>query len=199
MDENYYSILGISQSASLNEIKKAYRTLALKYHPDQNSSQNASKEFIRITKAYEILRDPKKRNRYDQIINETVETSANTNQYTKERKKWEYEAEQKAKKYSEMDLDNFLSEVIDSIAFHTPHVASIGCITYIFIGSGIASLYAIFLLLSGEIETDDPIKAFLFLLAFSAVLIWYGIKEINNQSTSYKSAVKRRKKNKSNI
>lgn len=198
MNENYYSILGISQSASTIQVKKAYRKLALKYHPDKNSSQNANKEFIRITKAYEILRDPKKRDRYDQILNETAGSQSNTNQYTKEREKWEYEAEQKAKKYSNMDLDDFLSEAIDSIAFHTPHIASIGCITYIFIGSGLAALFAIFLILSGEIGTDDPIKGVLFLLGLSAVLIWYGSKEIKNRGTSYKSAVKDRN-DKSNI
>lgn len=63
---DYYKILGVSRKASLSEIKKAYRKLARKYHPDLNPGDKvAEKKFKEITGAYEVLKDPKKRKQYD--------------------------------------------------------------------------------------------------------------------------------------
>lgn len=64
---DYYSILGITKSAGQDEIKKAYRKLALKYHPDKNpGDKEAEKKFKEISEAYEVLNDDKKRQLYDQ-------------------------------------------------------------------------------------------------------------------------------------
>lgn len=64
--KNYYSILGISQSASEEDIKKAYRKLAMKYHPDRNSGDTQHEEkFKEINEAYEHLSDPEKKAAYD--------------------------------------------------------------------------------------------------------------------------------------
>ena len=64
---DYYEILGVSKSASETDIKKAYRQMALKYHPDKNQGDKAAEEkFKEAAEAYEILRDPEKRRRYDQ-------------------------------------------------------------------------------------------------------------------------------------
>jgi DnaJ-class molecular chaperone len=66
--KDYYSILGISKSASDTDIKKAYRKLALQYHPDRNKGNKESEEkFKEVTKAYEVLSDPSKRQTYDQF------------------------------------------------------------------------------------------------------------------------------------
>ncbi len=63
----YYEALGVSKDASQEEIKKAYRKLALKYHPDRNpGDKQAEKDFKRISEAYEVLSDEKKRQIYDQ-------------------------------------------------------------------------------------------------------------------------------------
>jgi molecular chaperone DnaJ len=66
---DYYGTLGVTKEATDDEIKKAYRRLAAKYHPDQNQNNPKAKErFISISKAYEILGDSKKREEYDQTI-----------------------------------------------------------------------------------------------------------------------------------
>ncbi|MGA1868704.1 MAG: molecular chaperone DnaJ [bacterium] len=64
---DYYEILGISNSASVEEIKKAYRRQALKYHPDRNpNDKSAEEKFKDASEAYEVLSDPEKRKLYDQ-------------------------------------------------------------------------------------------------------------------------------------
>lgn len=64
---DYYSVLGLSRGASQDEIKKAYRKQALKYHPDKNpGDKEAEKKFKEISEAYEVLSDEQKRNMYDQ-------------------------------------------------------------------------------------------------------------------------------------
>jgi len=65
MARDYYRTLGVSREATDEEIKKAYRKLALKYHPDKNSDANAEEKFKEIGSAYEILSDKKKRDIYD--------------------------------------------------------------------------------------------------------------------------------------
>lgn len=65
--KDYYETLGVDKKASIDEIKKAYRKLALKYHPDRNSSnKEAEKKFKEINEAYQVLSDSEKRARYDQ-------------------------------------------------------------------------------------------------------------------------------------
>ncbi len=68
MGKDYYAILGVSRTASQEEIKKAYRRLAIKYHPDRNPGDRAAEEkFKEAAEAYEILGDPEKRAKYDRF------------------------------------------------------------------------------------------------------------------------------------
>lgn len=64
---DYYEILGVSKDASAQEIKKAYRKLALKFHPDKNKADDAEDKFKEINQAYEVLSDEQKRKSYDQF------------------------------------------------------------------------------------------------------------------------------------
>ncbi len=66
--KDYYKILGVERKASEEEVKRAYRKLALKYHPDHNpDNKQAEDKFKEINEAYQVLSDPQKRARYDQL------------------------------------------------------------------------------------------------------------------------------------
>ncbi len=70
--ENLYAILGVAPNASDDEIKKIYRSLAMRYHPDRNDAPGAEVRFKSITKAYEILSDWVKRDEYNQSVNHRI-------------------------------------------------------------------------------------------------------------------------------
>ncbi len=65
--QDYYKLLGVTRDAGADEIKKAYRKLARKYHPDVSKEPDAEAHFKEINEAYEVLKDPEKRQAYDQL------------------------------------------------------------------------------------------------------------------------------------
>jgi DnaJ-class molecular chaperone len=75
MNNDYYQILGVSKTASADEIKKAYRKLALQYHPDRNKTKEGEAKFKEVNRAYEVLSDTQKRQTYDQLGHSAFEQS----------------------------------------------------------------------------------------------------------------------------
>lgn len=67
MGKDYYKVLGIARGASEDEIKKAYRKQALRFHPDKNKSPGAEDKFKEIAEAYDVLSDAKKKDIYDRF------------------------------------------------------------------------------------------------------------------------------------
>jgi curved DNA-binding protein len=65
--KDYYKTLGLKRDATADEIKRSYRKLARKYHPDVSKEDNAEEQFKQVSEAYEVLRDPEKRTAYDQF------------------------------------------------------------------------------------------------------------------------------------
>ena len=68
--KDHYQVLGIDRSASDDDVKKAYRKLALKLHPDKNKTPGAEEAFKNVSKAFTVLSDPNKRESYDRYENE---------------------------------------------------------------------------------------------------------------------------------
>jgi molecular chaperone DnaJ len=79
-EKDFYKILGIGRTATENEIKKAYRQLAMQYHPDRNpENKEAEERFKEISEAYQVLSDPQKRNNYDRFGRSGVKSAGFNN------------------------------------------------------------------------------------------------------------------------
>lgn len=86
MGKDYYKSLGLVRGASEEDIKKAYKKMALKFHPDKNKTPGAEEKFKEIAEAYEVLSDPKKRQVFDQYGEEGLKgINFNFDQYREER------------------------------------------------------------------------------------------------------------------
>lgn len=68
VNQNFYEVLGVSQAANASEIKKAFRRLSLLLHPDKNPAEDAEQQFRKLVAVYDVLKDPNKRQRYDNVL-----------------------------------------------------------------------------------------------------------------------------------
>ena len=122
--KDYYKILGVDRKANILEIKKSYRQIAFKYHPDKNKDTKAQKSFIEITEAYEVLKDPSKREIYDQSRNLSSEQKEE-NPFNRQQKQWTENGYEKAKEYSNMEFDIFLKKILGEVKAVTNNSLSI--------------------------------------------------------------------------
>jgi len=145
--KNYYEILGVDTKAVLNEIKKAYRKCALRFHPDRNDSPDAHERFIEVVEAYEVLSDAVKREQYDQMSqspNIYHGQPLNYNQTARDFEEHVKEAQKKAEQYVIMGYEEFkkvLFGIVSETGFQLVQLImnSLGAIFSI---SGIGNLFA---------------------------------------------------------
>lgn len=123
---DYYKTLGLHHNATESEIKKAYRTAALFWHPDKNKSSNAHSRFIEISEAYNILIDPQKRGLYDKLSNfsrtKNIDPAQNNNEYDYQSREdyqlfmtWVNEARVRAKQMLLESIDDMLTDTFHFI------------------------------------------------------------------------------------
>ena len=131
MDKDYYKILGVSQNAPTDAIKKAYRKLAKQYHPDRNSaSKSAERKFKEINNAYDVLSDSQKRTAYDRNYQNTSTHEKTDKETTRPRK-------ESTQPIAEKDATNSQSEKSRN---HLNKWVDLFCIITIAIGVVIAGL-----------------------------------------------------------
>ncbi len=128
--KNYYEILEISFGSEIPDVKKAYRRLAFKYHPDKNSSENASEIFIELTEAYEVLKDSYAKSEYDRMyerffLRNTKEAEGLGYMYYEQTKTWADLGRRMAKEYAAMNFDDFLMRIYDEFKLGLSYVPSI--------------------------------------------------------------------------
>jgi curved DNA-binding protein CbpA len=142
--KDYYKILDINKDADTEEIKKAFRRKALKYHPDVCKLKDANNIFIEIYEAFEILSDPIKRRAFDnsnifkEKMTDVYTSSTNTNYET-----WVNDAKTKAESHSKMKYGEYKKNVMDDIIQTTRTTINIGCLAYIAL-MGVLGLYGFF-------------------------------------------------------
>jgi len=170
---DHYKTLEIHRSASINEIKKAYRKLALKWHPDINKNANAHHIFIEINEAYLILTDIEAKEKYDKEYDynfaipqkshptsnqsdSTIKNDERRRYQDEDLNRWSQNAKNQAEKYASMSFEQFSKMVKDIIR----ETSSQALKAIIFAISGLLFADGVFSLIIG-IRDSKPEKIFL--------------------------------------
>lgn len=109
--QDYYELLGVGRDASDREIKKAFRKLALKYHPDKNKEKGAEEQFRKIAEAYDILSDEEKRKKYDRFGHAAFENGGDGGS---------------GFHGHDFDFNDFFKQFDEQFAFHSSHFSNHG-------------------------------------------------------------------------
>lgn len=146
--KNYYKILGVDTDCDIDDIKKAYRSLSLKYHPDKNSSSNAKDKFIEITEAYKVLSDKSRREKYDKKYRKKYGTSDRDVplgvSFEEEYTRWEKESRAKANRDANMPYEKFAKQVAREVKLGVSYIPNLVAILI----SGSSAIFCLGLSLS---------------------------------------------------
>jgi hypothetical protein len=167
---NFYQILEINQSASEDEVKRAFRRLARLYHPDINSDPEAPDRFRLVYMAYDILHDRKKRQLYDEL--QVLKEAEERFNHEADVRAWQRHAARSANTYAEMSYEEFNESFLSKLSFHSTQAFAfflffillcIGC-TGIMVGTH----YLLYQKFNGHILFGALIWAFGFGFAYTA-------------------------------
>lgn len=127
--KDYYKTLGIKPDCDIDDIKKAYRSLSLKYHPDKNSSSDAADKFIEITEAYEVLSDKARREKYDKKYRKEHSKSDRDFSldvsFEEEYTRWEKEGRAKANRDANMPYEKFAKQVAREVKLGVSYIPNL--------------------------------------------------------------------------
>jgi hypothetical protein len=156
--KDYYKILEIEFGTDIPSIKKAFRRLALKHHPDRNKAIDASKKFIEITEAYEVLNNDIKKNQYDNLFSSYFRTQVGKSENKedvkiKKTQEWTNYGKKKAEEYASMKYEDFADRIIDELRLgisYTPNIifillCGIGVVTSFSVMAKINILFGLFM------------------------------------------------------
>lgn len=107
----YYDLLGVKPTASDRDIKKSFRKLALKYHPDKNKEEGAEDKFRLIAEAYGVLSDPEKKKKYDQLGHESYTATGGQGFHGQD--------QNEHAPYSDFNINDFFKHFDDAFHFHS--------------------------------------------------------------------------------
>jgi len=174
--KDYYKILELEFGADILAVKKAYRRLALKYHPDKNKEPNAAQKFIEITEAYEVLRDPLKKSEYDRLYKAYFGTTAQEQYseqsyeqtYKRKQQEWADFGREKAKEYSSIPFEEFAKRLLKEISVGVSYIPN--AIAILFVGGGAIGMLTI---LPNTFEDGGGLGLFLLLMIIGLVYLAY--------------------------
>lgn len=129
---DYYQILGLNKGASLVEVKKAYRKMALKYHPDHNPDPGAHDRFILIGEAYSYLSNPNRKARYDNGSQQAAAQRARQQQYEQWVRRERARARQKAEQDANTPYEKFKAKMLGGLVNVTSHLLNFVAFTMTF-------------------------------------------------------------------
>lgn len=175
---DHYKILGITENATLDEIKKSFRELAKKYHPDKNNADDANDRFREIFTAYEILKNTENRKYFDHerkkyygaIRDSAIQETFNEEHFNNAKK----QARENADKYSKMSFADFLESSIFVVKKATLSVA----LVLMFLFGGFMIIFGLYsLTMASNNGSGVGVFIMLFSFAFGGLLIYIAQKD----------------------
>ena len=176
MIKDYYKILEVLPSSTMEEIKRSYRRFALKYHPDVSKNAAAHDRFIEIHEAYEILSSFNKREIYDKFYNSYFNAKKQLPEIkiNDSFKYWQNQARDTGEKYSKMPTNEFKNTVLDllvTVYDTSKKTVKFGCFMYFGLSFLGVALLSIYMLIKGIVEGNYTMNfTTLFFLSMGVVI-----------------------------